>query len=175
VGARCVSCSAEAGARQRIAKRRVTIVSPVGLPDDLISEINAACAAQNFDAYPVIQDVSSLTEGGNVVDYLVWAGRGYGQEDLRLDVYVLGDVLLYNYSLFSKDQPVQSSQGVNFLDALEGVSLVRVADEQSPYLLVFRMEGEVARAFGGAKDRERLQRFQRNMMTAIQRAKNGGK
>jgi len=119
--------------------------------------------------------VNNLTDGDSATDYLVWAGGGFGQDHLALDVYILGNLHLYNYTVFAAaGQPLRSSQSINFLDAITGVQLVHVADDRSPYLLVLRMEEEIARAFGGADDQERLQQFQRNLITAIQRAKGGG-
>jgi len=142
------------------------------LPGELLQQIREAEANQGIDAAAAIHSITTLLGDNICVDYSVWAGPGWRQEILRLDVYVVGEFCLYNYAVFTSG----SASAVVFLDRVQSVTLLHIQDPVSPYVLAYHID-DVERQgmiFGGPDDRSRLERVQQNLVNACWRAKRSG-
>lgn len=147
----------------------------MALPGELLQQIRDAEASQGIDAAAAIHSIATLVGDNVCVDYSVWTGPGWRQEILRLDVYVVGESCLYNYSVFATG----SASCVVFLDRIQAVTLLHIQDPISPYVLAYHIDDVEGQGmiFGGPDDRSRLERVQQNLVNACWRAKRsrGGK
>lgn len=132
------------------------------IPPELVEQIHHACDEQGLDAAHVMQEVEKLVSSDSFLDYNVWVGPVLGQEELLLDIWVVGERGLYCYSEFKS----LSDSSLTFLDTISSMALVEVKDERSPLVLLFGREAEVGRLFGKADDREQIERFRRNVVKA---------
>ena len=99
-----------------------------------------------------------------VLDHAVWSGPGYNQENLLLDIYILSNRIVYNYAV-TKDSTI-SNGGCTFLEEIEYVSISKVSDTRSPYVLAILQGSNRGYLFGGTVDQYRLERFRRNLIAA---------
>lgn len=132
------------------------------IPKNLKEQIHHACEEQELDVGRVAINVERLVADDTCLDYTVWIGSGLGQEELLLDIWVLGGRGLYNYSEFKS----LSGSSVMFLDTISNIAIVELEDETSPLVLLFGKEAEAGRVFGKADDREHLEGFRRNVAKA---------
>ena len=130
------------------------------LPDILDSAIREVCDEQSLNADDVMRAIQALVGDDTYVDFSVWSGPGFGQENLKLDVYVLGNDCLYNYSV----QADLSAGSTVLLDAVSQVGLSKVEDERSPYVLLVIYGNNSGRLFGREADRDRMEVFSRNII-----------
>lgn len=130
------------------------------MPTKLVDEIRAVCLSQEVDAEESVRGVNTLVGTDACHAYSVWGGPGYGMENIKLDVYVVGNLALYNYT--ANDGGAVQRHSI-FLDALSMINIQDVTDVRSPYILAFWTHEEKGRIFGGPQDRQRLE----NLMNAI--------
>jgi hypothetical protein len=136
----------------------------VPLPIALVDEIRAVSSAQSVDADEAIRALSVLLADDECFAYTVWGGPGYGQESVRLDVYVVGKFALYNYTVLEENKTTRSCL---FWDAVSQVSLLDVTDSRSPHILaVWTNQGERSRVFGAPQDLRRLENLQHSIVVA---------
>ena len=132
----------------------------MALPNNLLSAIREVCSEQSLDASEVIRATKELVGDDVCIDFSVWSGPGFGQETLKLDVYVLGNECLYNYSAL-----VDTSAGsCVFLDTVGQIALARVEDERSPHVLIMSYGENSGRMFGLEDDRDKLEGIRRNII-----------
>lgn len=147
----------------------------MALPGELVQQIQEAAASQEIDAAAAIRSIAALVGDSVCVDYSVWAGPGWHDEELRFDVYVFGELCLYNYAVFTSG----SASAAIFLDRIESITMLHVPDARSPYVLAYTgySSEKPGTIFGGPDDRGRLERLQQNLVSACWRAKGsrGGK
>ena len=60
---------------------------------------------------------------------MIWAGPGWNDPNLLIDIYVLSDLVLYNYALKMHEE---SAAVAAFLDSVISVALHNVLDTTSP-------------------------------------------
>lgn len=133
------------------------------VPAKLIEEIRKVGVTQeNVDIDEAVRSIGVLVGIDECVSFRVWGGPGFGQEDVLLDVYVLGKLALYNYTLLKT--LVQGS--CSFLDTMSCVSIVTVPDARSPYVLLITSTGTaMSRVFGGSEDLQSLERFRADIIS----------
>ena len=137
---------------------------PMALPIELVQQIREASKGQGIDAEAAIEDMTALVGDGGCLEFSVWAGPGWRQDELQLDVYVLGGSCLYNYAVHES-----ASQGaVIFLDSIHAVTLLHVQDVRCPYVLAYEYGGSrtPGTIFGGPDDVGRLKRLQQKVTSA---------
>ena len=137
------------------------------LPQGLINRITEIGNAQRVDVAETIRSVTALIGDDECVSYRVWGGAGFGQENVLVDVYVLGRRAFYCYTVLTTH--VQGS--CHFLDSIPELAMAQVADERSPYLLlVFSQREEPTTIFGSSEDLKGLEQFRANIIA--QRMRN---
>lgn len=129
----------------------------MNLPSTLIDEIRKVGIAQKVDVDEAIRSVSVLVGADECISYRVWGGPGFGQEEVLLDIYVLGGNALYCYTVLT----THVVGTCHFLDQISSVGIVSVPDSRSPYILVMRSASstEHSRVFGNSEDLPNLERF----------------
>ncbi len=135
----------------------------VPLPTELVDEIRQICFSQEVDADESVRGVESLVGVDACQAYSVWGGPAYGNESVKLDVYVVGTLALYNYTAIDGGAVQRHSV---FLDALSNISLHDVTDARSPHILAFWTHEEVGRIFGGPQDLHRLEKLMKAIVVA---------
>lgn len=133
-------------------------------PAALIDEVRMISAAQEVDADEAMRALGVLLDDDECISYRVWGGPGFGQETVLIDVYVLGEFALYNYSVFKE----YKQESCIFLDTIETIALVTVDHPRSPYVLIILASApeERCRIFGGAGDLQRLEAFRSEIISA---------
>ena len=139
----------------------------MGLPADLVQEIEDVCSTQQIESREPIRAVHALIGEDTVLDHAVWGGPGYSQENLVLDVYVLGSWGLYNYAVHRDKGETAGTGGCTFLDELGHVSIMKVPYPRSPHVLAM-VRGSLTTGllFGGEDDLSRLEHFRQNLIAA---------
>jgi hypothetical protein len=135
----------------------------VPLKERLAEDVRLASAALAVNAEEAIRAITALTGEDEYRDYTVWSGPGYGQESLRLDVYIVGAVALYNYSDLGTQGTVTSWVA---LDGIHTAAIVTLPDSRSPLALVLYAERELARIFGRNEDMKQLEELRSNILKA---------
>lgn len=131
---------------------------PMTLPVDLIEAVRSAATSQGMDDPDgIIDRVRQMAANDECRKWTVWTGPAWSQDNLLLDVYILGDWGLHNYAAFSEGVVVESSV---FLDVIETVAVAKTNDPRSPYLLILHRGGqESGRMFGTAEQLPELDSF----------------
>lgn len=135
----------------------------MALPTELVNEIRQVCLSQALDAVESIRALETLVGNDACQAYAVWGGPGYDQENVKLDVYLLGSLALYSYTVLDGGDV---HRGCTFLDALSDMTLQDVTDSRSPHILAFWTHEERGRIFGGPQDLRRLEKLMNAIVVA---------
>lgn len=141
------------------------------LPRALLQDLakSAVAGEAELDINDLRESLEALVDDDSVIDYLIWDGPAWDDDNLVTDIYLLTAQVLVNYWVRNDGTNAIS---YSFLDSLVVGSLVHVNDERSPFLIgLTGQDGDGGRIYGN--DKKRLLQFFRNILDARLRLTGG--